>query len=305
MNIKFIRDDITKIKAQAIVNSANPYPVIGSGTDRAIYLAANEDLLLKERKKIGNIETGEAVITSGFNLCDYIIHTVGPIYLDGKHEEANELRRCYTNCMILAKTNHIKSIAFPLISTGVYGFPKEEGISIAISTINDFLINNYMDIEVIISVFDDDAYALCLRIEKEIESHITSSDSKRLLQEEYGTHYDYVINKSRKASLKKKERNNSEIVDIRTFQEMLIYYMNIRNEKPSEVYKRAGIDRKLFSKIMNNNYHPSKDTVIKLCFGLKLTYKQSSDLLSRADYAFNPASESDRYLMNLLKNQHK
>ena len=86
---------------------------------------------------------------------------------------------------------------------------------------------------------------------------------------------------------------------------MLIYYMNIRNEKPSEVYKRAGIDRKLFSKIMNNNYHPSKDTVIKLCFGLKLTYKQSSDLLSRADYAFNPASESDRYLMNLLKNQHK
>lgn len=305
MNIKFIRDDITKIKAQAIVNSANPYPVIGSGTDRAIYLAANEDLLLKERKKIGNIETGEAVITSGFNLCDYIIHTVGPIYLDGKHEEANELRRCYTNCMILAKTNHIKSIAFPLISTGVYGFPKEEGISIAISTINDFLINNYMDIEVIISVFDDDAYALCLRIEKEIESHITSSDSKRLLQEEYGTHYDYVINKSRKSSLKKKERNNNEIVDIRTFQEMLIYYMNIRNEKPSEVYKRAGIDRKLFSKIMNNNYHPSKDTVIKLCFGLKLTYKQSSDLLSRADYAFNPASESDRYLMNLLKNQHK
>lgn len=305
MNIKFIRDDITKIKAQAIVNSANPYPVIGSGTNRAIYLAANEDLLLKERKKIGNIETGEAVITSGFNLCDYIIHTVGPIYLDGKHEEANELRRCYTNCMILAKTNHIKSIAFPLISTGVYGFPKEEGISIAISTINDFLINNYMDIEVIISVFDDDAYALCLRIEKEIESHITSSDSKRLLQEEYGTHYDYVINKSRKSSLKKKERNNNEIVDIRTFQEMLIYYMNIRNEKPSEVYKRAGIDRKLFSKIMNNNYHPSKDTVIKLCFGLKLTYKQSSDLLSRADYAFNPASESDRYLMNLLKNQHK
>ena len=305
MNIKFIRDDITKIKAQAIVNSANPYPVIGSGTDRAIYLAANEDLLLKERKKIGNIETGEAVITSGFNLCDYIIHTVGPIYLDGKHEEANELRRCYTNCMILAKTNHIKSIAFPLISTGVYGFPKEEGISIAISTINDFLINNYMDIEVIISVFDDDAYALCLRIEKEIESHITSSDSKRLLQEEYGKHYDYVINKSRKSSLKKKERNNNEIVDIRTFQEMLIYYMNIRNEKPSEVYKRAGIDRKLFSKIMNNNYHPSKDTVIKLCFGLKLTYKQSSDLLSRADYAFNPASESDRYLMNLLKNQHK
>ena len=304
MNIKFIRDDITKIKAQAIVNSANPYPVIGSGTDRAIYLAANEDLLLKERKKIGNIETGEAVITSGFNLCDYIIHTVGPIYLDGKHEEANELRRCYTNCMILAKTNHIKSIAFPLISTGVYGFPKEEGISIAISTINDFLINN-LDIEVIISVFDDDAYALCLRIEKEIESHITSSDSKRLLQEEYGTHYDYVINKSRKSSLKKKERNNNEIVDIRTFQEMLIYYMNIRNEKPSEVYKRAGIDRKLFSKIMNNNYHPSKDTVIKLCFGLKLTYKQSSDLLSRADYAFNPASESDRYLMNLLKNQHK
>lgn len=304
MNIKFIRDDITKIKAQAIVNSANPYPVIGSGTDKAIYLAANEDLLLKERKKIGNIETGEAVITSGFNLCDYIIHTVGPIYLDGKHEEANELRRCYTNCMILAKTNHIKSIAFPLISTGVYGFPKEEGISIAISTINDFLINN-LDIEVIISVFDDDAYALCLRIEKEIESHITSSDSKRLLQEEYGTHYDYVINKSRKSSLKKKERNNNEIVDIRTFQEMLIYYMNIRNEKPSEVYKRAGIDRKLFSKIMNNNYHPSKDTVIKLCFGLKLTYKQSSDLLSRADYAFNPASESDRYLMNLLKNQHK
>lgn len=305
MNIKFIRNNITKIKAQAIVNSANPYPVIGSGTDRAIYLAANKELLLKERKKIGNIETGEAVITSGFNLCDYIIHTVGPIYIDGKHNEANELKRCYTNCMILAKTNHIKSIAFPLISTGVYGFPKEEGISIAISTINDFLINNYLEIDVIISVFDDDSYALCLRIENEIESHISSNDSKKLLQEEYGSHYEYVINKSRKASLNKKERKANEIIDIRTFQEMLIYYMNIRDEKPSEIYKRAGIDRKLFSKIMNNNYHPSKQTVIKLCLGLKLTYKQSVDLLARADYAFNPANEDDRNMVNQLKNNHK
>lgn len=305
MNIKIIRDDITKIKAQAIVNSANPYPVIGSGTDSAIYKASGEESLLKERKKLGNIETGEARITSGFNLCEYIIHTVGPIYIDGKHNEASDLKRCYTNCMILAKTNNIKSIAFPLISTGAYGFPKEEGISIAISTINDYLINNYMDIEVIISVFDDDSYALCLRIEKEIESHISSSDSKKLLQEEYGSHYEYVINKSKRASLNKKERNNKEIIDIRTFQEMIIYYMNIRDEKASEIYKRAKIDRKLFSKIMNNDYHPSKETVIKLCFGLKLTYKQSVDLLSRADYAFNPANEIDRDTVNKLKNNHK
>ena len=105
--------------------------------------------------------------------------------------------------------------------------------------------------------------------------------------------------------MNKKERKANEIIDIRTFQEMLIYYMNIRDEKPSEIYKRAGIDRKLFSKIMNNNYHPSKQTVIKLCLGLKLTYKQSVDLLARADYAFNPANEDDRNMVNQLKNNHK
>ena len=126
MKIKVVKNDITKVKdVDAVVNTANPFPIVGAGTDSAIYKAAGEEKLLDYRvHKIGNIEPGDARISPGFDLnSKYIIHTVGPVYIDGNHNEEKILRNSYRNALELAKENNCKSIVFPLIATGTYGFP--------------------------------------------------------------------------------------------------------------------------------------------------------------------------------------
>ena len=307
MKIKFIRNNITKIKADVTVNSANPYPVVGSGVDFEIYEAAGKDKLLKERLKVGNIQRGDAIITPGFNLSNYIIHTVGPVYIDGHHDEEKTLRQCYRRCMELVKRYQCHSVVFPLISTGVYGFPKEEAIIISISEINSFLINENTDIEVYISVFDDESYALCLKIADKIETYISSNEANNKLNEEYPGFYDEIkeLHKRRRIEKLEKRDSHQEHSDMKTFSEMILYYLNKRNEKSSDLYKRVNIDRRLFSKILNNAYHPSKDTVIRLAIGLGLTIDESIDLLSRADYAFNPSKIEDIIIMQGIKENKK
>ena len=143
MPFQIIRNDITKVSADAIVNTANPKPVIGSGTDSAIYAAAGEQLLLAERQKIGELRPGEAAYTDAFGLnARYIIHTVGPIWVDGNHGEREILRSCYDNSLNLADKLGCTSIAFPLISSGVYGFPKDEALSIAYAAIGAFVLTH-------------------------------------------------------------------------------------------------------------------------------------------------------------------
>ena len=140
MPFKIIRNDITKVKADAIVNTANPEPVYADGTDAAIYMAAGEDELLAERKKIGRIAAGETAVTAAFNLpAKYIIHTVGPAWIDGNHGEFDILRSCYRKSLLLADQLGCSSIAFPLIATGVYGFPKDKALDIALSVIKEHL----------------------------------------------------------------------------------------------------------------------------------------------------------------------
>ncbi|XVG94990.1 macro domain-containing protein [Eubacteriales bacterium KG127] len=137
MPFKIIRNDITKVKADARVNTANPNVLVGSGTDTAIYNAAGKDELLAERKKIGIMFPGQAAYTNAFNLnAKYIIHTVGPTWINGFHSE----RECYEKSLNIAAELKCKSIAFPLIATGVYGFPKDEALQIALSEINKFLL---------------------------------------------------------------------------------------------------------------------------------------------------------------------
>ena len=140
MPFQIIRDDITRVWADAIVNTANPDPIYASGTDHAVYMAAGADELLAEREKIGEIKVGEAAATPAFRLhARYIIHTVGPAWQDGKHGELEELASCYRSSLELAKTLNCESIAFPLISAGVYGFPKDRALGVALEAISDFL----------------------------------------------------------------------------------------------------------------------------------------------------------------------
>ena len=159
MAFEIIRNDITKVKADAVVNTANPQPVVGGGTDTAVYRAAGEKRLLECRKEIGEIAPGQAVHTPAFRLkAKYIIHTVGPVWQGGNRGEREILSACYANSLALAAELGCESAALPLIATGTYGFPKDEALQIAMKEIGAFLLTHEM--RVILVVFDEQSFAL-------------------------------------------------------------------------------------------------------------------------------------------------
>ena len=184
MAFQIVRNDITKIKADAIVNTANPKPTYGSGTDRAIYEAAGEKQLLAERKKIGEIARGQAVETPAFDLqAKYIIHTVGPVWNGGENGEFDILRSCYENSLHLALKLKCRSVAFPLIAAGVYGFPKEKALQIAMSVIQPFVMEHSM--KVILVVFDKKAFALSGAVVENIREFVDSNYVREACKKEY------------------------------------------------------------------------------------------------------------------------
>ncbi len=184
MPFQIIRNDITKVNADAIVNTANPKPVFGGGTDSAIYEAAGKEQLLSERKKIGDIARGEARATAAFGLnANYIIHTVGPVWEGGDKGEFDILKRCYENSLALARELGCASIAFPLIATGVYGFPKDKALQIAMSAIQAFLLEH--DMTVILVVFDKKAFELSGKVVDNIREYVDSNYVAAAKRREY------------------------------------------------------------------------------------------------------------------------
>ena len=186
MPFRIIRNDITKVQVDAVVNTANPEPIYASGTDGAIYKAAGADLLLKERKRIGFLHTGEAVVTPAFHLpAKYIIHTVGPAWWDGTRGEFEALAACYRKSLLLAEQLGCRSIAFPLISTGVYGFPKDKALAVALEEIADFLMDSDSDMDVILVVFDKTAYDLSASLVADVGEFIDENYVEAKEKEEY------------------------------------------------------------------------------------------------------------------------
>lgn len=185
MPFKIIRNDITRVEADAIVNTANPEPRYAGGTDAAIYKAAGAEDLLAERRKIGRIAPGEAAVTSAFRLpAKYIIHTVGPEWIDGRHGEYDILRSCYRKSLHLADQLGCESIAFPLIATGVYGFPKDQALEIALSVIREYLEGS--DLDVILVVFGRGSYQIAAGLTERIEEYIDENYVAEQTAEEYG-----------------------------------------------------------------------------------------------------------------------
>ena len=189
MSLKIVRNDITKMNTEAIVNTASDHAAVGTGCDSAVYMAAGCDELLRYREeKIGFVPEGEVFMTPAFKLqAKYIIHAVSPHYVDGNQGEEENLRSCYRKSLQLAKENGIRSISFPLISTGGFGYPKEEGMRIAVDEINAFLLHNEMDIFLV--VFDTKATQLGEKIFPELEAFIDHNYVKEAREEEYGDAY--------------------------------------------------------------------------------------------------------------------
>ena len=186
MPFRIVRNDLTKMETDAIVNTANPEPLVGSGCDFAVYAAAGRDELLRYRKeKIGPAAEGEVFLTPGFALpAGHIIHAVSPRYIDGKHGEEEKLRSCYRKSLALAAEQGFRSIAFPLISTGSFRYPREEGMRIAADEIHAFLFEH--DMEVLLVVFDEQATELGKRIDPDLKAYIDRNYVQLQAGEEYG-----------------------------------------------------------------------------------------------------------------------
>lgn len=304
MPFEIVRNDITKMKVDAIVNAANSQLKQGGGVCGAIFKAAGEDKLREECDRIGYCDVGSAVITKGYDLpAKYIIHTVGPVWKGGTHNEEALLSSCYTSSLNLALKHRIKSIAFPLISSGIFGYPKDEALRVAVSAIGSFSLKN--DITVFLVIFDKAAYTLGEKLFKSIKTYIDDNYVyEHMLLDRRSA--DMLLMEVREAMAPEPVR--SKLDDVvnhigETFTQMLIRLIDEKGKTDPEVYKLANIDRKLFSKIRSNvNYKPSKNTALALAVALELNLDQTADLLRRAGYALSPSSRFDLIVEYFIRN---
>lgn len=336
MPFEIVRNDIVNMQVDAVVNTANPNPVIGSGVDSGIHKKAGHELLAA-RQKIGCIDFGDAVMTPGFGLdAKYVIHTVGPIWVDGNHGEEQILSSCYRKSMALAKEQECESIAFPLIATGNYGFPKPLALQIAVREISTFLLENEMQVYLV--VFGKEAFALSEKLFKSVSSFIDENYIRSKTLDEYGPENTYAARLERRRIRERLKQNNrihedmypsqalEECLDMPVtaaapmdaddwgqlmksldagFSETLLKLIDRTGKKDSEIYKKANVDRKLFSKIRNNmDYKPSKTTALAFAFALELDIDETKDFIGRAGFALSHSSKFDVIVEYFLVNRN-
>ena len=348
MAFQIVRNDITKIEVDVIVNTANPDPTYMCGTDSAIYMAAGADRLLGERRKIGVIEEGEVAVTPAFDLpAKYIFHTVGPVWQGGDHGEKDTERRCYENCLNKAVELGAESIAFTLISTGINGFPKAEALQIATSVFSSFLADHELDIT--LAVFDSESFRLSGKIFAGVSQYIDEHYVDAKIDEEYlceeaescadeaevpdsprihGRNrrergQGFFLNRIRfdecKAASVPREENfvgaaasvpqQRSLDDVvknltETWSESLFRLIREKGYDEVVVYKRANVDRKLFSKIRNDrDYQPKKATAMAFAIALRLNIDETKDFLGRAGYALSTSSMFDMIVSYFIEQQ--
>ena len=319
MPLEIIRNDITNVQADAIVNAANTSLLGGGGVDGAIHRAAGPGLLT-ECQTLGGCKVGEAKITKGYQLpAKYIIHTVGPVWHGGNNNEEKLLADCYKNSLALAKEYKLESIAFPLISSGAFGYPKDKALKTAMSIIGEFLLSN--DMTVYLVVYDKASVILSEKLflsikqyidDRYIEEHPGDRNNRlelRSLKEEYPM-AAYPMEASLLSSMesavpaRKRKRSLEDMIKQmdETFSQRLLRLIDEKGMTDSETYKKANIDRKLFSKIRNDiNYKPSKPTAIAFAIALRLNLDETQDLLHKAGYALSHSSKFDiiiQYFIN-------
>ena len=314
MPLQIVRNDITKMKVDAIVNAANSSLLGGGGVDGCIHRAAGP-ALLDECKMLGGCETGNAKITGAGKLpCKYVIHAVGPRWLGGTHGEKEHLISCYRTSLSLARSKGCETVAFPLISSGIYGYPKDQALRIAIDTISEFLLEN--DMTVYIVIFDKKAYQISEKLFSDIAEYIddnyvdehTDSYSEHIrrqkafadstpifessLSENADAEFEPLASMPRAAMPLSLDDAIKQIDE--SFSEMLLRKIDESGMTDAECYKKANIDRKLFSKIRSDKlYKPSKPTAIAFAIALELSLDETRDMLMKAGFALSHSNKFD------------
>ena len=310
MPFEIVRGDIALMHTDAIVNTANPRVLVGAGVDARIHSAAGEKLL-EARRKIGDLSVTDAVMTDGYDLfARYVIHACGPRYIDGMHGEEELLRQTYRNVLQLAAEKNLESISFPLLSAGSYGYPKAEALHIAVSEFERFLETYEMEIRLV--VFQKDVVKLSENLTASVRSFIDDVYVRAMEQEEHAMHAIRPEYRDRRNShaimempampagsaieekpsrkglerfLKKREKG---------FSETLLEKIDASGKKDAEIYRKANISRKHFSKIRSNpDYHPTKNTVLAFAFALEMDLPETKKFLRTAGYALSRSSLSD------------
>ena len=313
MPFEIVRNDITKMQVDAIVNSANPMPVVGLGTDSAIHEAAGPELLAA-RQKIGRLAPGQAAVTPAFHLnAKYVIHTVGPVWDGGNDGEALQLRLCYDHALHLALEHGCESIAFPLISTGNYGFPKDQALQIAVSAFSAFLMAHEMQIYLV--VFDRSAFRLSEKLFRLVSSYIDQHYVDTLEKATYGP-----LGNARRLQRRRMDRVErsacaapAAVPDLDTFLkkkdagfvETLLNLIQKSGQKNSTIYKKANMSKQHFSKLINNpNATITKPVAVAFALALELDLTQTQDLIKRAGYTLTNSSVFDLIIQYHIENKN-
>ena len=325
MPIQIVRNDITKMECDAIVNAANTTLLGGGGVDGAIHKEAGKELLL-ECMKLGGCKIGQAKITNAYKLpCRYVIHTVGPRWKNGQSGERQLLESCYKESLQLAVKHNCESIAFPLISSGAYAYPKDQALRIAVDTITSFLIKH--DMLVYIVVFDKSAFQISEKLfadiasyigDKYVDTHFIFNNSRR---DSYGestvlaeTHIfsddvDACVLKapcSPSIAMPKSMSLEDAVNQIdESFSQMLLRKIDEKGMTDTQCYKKANVDRKLFSKIRGDIYYrPSKTTAIAFAIALELSLDETKDMLMKAGFALSHSNKFDIIIEYFIINEN-
>lgn len=315
MPLHIIKQDITKLKCDAIVNAANNTLLGGGGVDGAIHHAAGIGLLM-ECKGLGGCDTGDAKITKGYNLlCKHVIHTVGPVWRGGLHGERALLESCYKKSLMLARENGCESVAFPLISSGVYGYPKDKALSVAVKSISRFLLDNEMTVYIVI--FDKASYQIDGELLADVEKYIGDNyaDESRYplkpdsedcdLSDSHVTEFCGCMSETGFVSSKKPQPSlNDMLSDMDdNFAVTLLKLIDRKHVTDVECYKKANVSKQTWYKIMNEkDYRPSKNTVISFAIALELSLEETGRLLSTVGFTLSKSSKFDIIIEYFLLN---
>jgi len=321
MPLKILRQDIIYMNVDAIVSSVSQHPYIGFGGDvnSRIHNVAGP-YLFYARQRLGEIHVSEAQITPGYQLlARYVIHAHAPNYFYNPETASDLLNETYRNCLELAKAHSLKSIGFPLLSTGVYGYPKEEALDIAKNAINDFL--KVYDIDVYLIVYDDESYEVAKKYSQKITDYLNKNfkpvefldeiDNLEEVEDEEDHIYDEIVNEddtldydALKPLIKKANLNTIDDDIESSFSDLFLEFIRDKNIDIVKFYKNAMISKQTISKFSTQeNYQPKRETVFLCAIGLKLDIEETKKLLASAGYAINPSSKFELIIQYFIESK--